>query len=91
MVTLTKRRVYVSLFFARPLGVFFFSWGSTWGCVRLAPVLLIVRSDPVVIAMSKCDVLRSVGTACRDGHAYLGGWMLLADGHLLLGTSQDLL
>ena len=29
MVTLTKRRVYVSLFFARPLGVFFFSWGST--------------------------------------------------------------
>lgn len=30
MVTFTKRRVYVSLFFARPLGVFFFSWGSTW-------------------------------------------------------------
>lgn len=29
MVTLTKRRVYVILFFARPLGVFFFSWGST--------------------------------------------------------------
>lgn len=25
MVTLTKRRVYVILFFARPLGVFFFS------------------------------------------------------------------
>jgi len=31
MVTLTKRRVYVSLFLARPLGVFFFSWGSTLG------------------------------------------------------------
>lgn len=30
MVTLTKRRVYVSLFLARPLGVFFFSWGSTF-------------------------------------------------------------
>lgn len=30
MVTFTKRRVYVILFFARPLGVFFFSWGSTW-------------------------------------------------------------
>ena len=29
MVTLTKRRVYVILFFARPLGVFFFSCGST--------------------------------------------------------------
>jgi hypothetical protein len=31
MVTLTKRRVYVILFFARPLGVFFFSCGSTFG------------------------------------------------------------
>ncbi len=31
MVTFTKRRVYVSLFLARPLGVFFFSWGSTLG------------------------------------------------------------
>jgi hypothetical protein len=29
-VTFTKRRVYVILFFARPLGVFFFSWGSTY-------------------------------------------------------------
>ena len=29
IVTLTNRRVYVILFFARPLGVFFFSWGST--------------------------------------------------------------
>lgn len=29
MVTLTKRRVYVILFLARPLGVFFFSCGST--------------------------------------------------------------
>ena len=29
MVTLTKRRVYVIRFFARPLGVFFFSCGST--------------------------------------------------------------
>lgn len=29
MVTLTKRRVYVMRFFARPLGVFFFSCGST--------------------------------------------------------------
>jgi hypothetical protein len=29
MVTLTKRRVYMILFLARPLGVFFFSWGST--------------------------------------------------------------
>jgi hypothetical protein len=32
-VTFTKRRVYVSLFLARPLGVFFFSWGSTFACV----------------------------------------------------------
>lgn len=31
MVTFTKRRVYEILFFARPLGVFFFSWGSTYG------------------------------------------------------------
>lgn len=30
-VTFTKRRVYVILFFARPLGVFFFSCGSTFG------------------------------------------------------------
>lgn len=30
-VTLTKRRVYTSLFLARPLGTFFFSWGSTLG------------------------------------------------------------
>jgi len=30
-VTLTKRRVYRILFLARPLGVFFFSWGSTFG------------------------------------------------------------
>ena len=30
MVTFTQRRVYVILFFARPLGVFFFSWGSTY-------------------------------------------------------------
>jgi len=30
MVTLTNRRVYVILFFARPLGVFFFSCGSTY-------------------------------------------------------------
>ncbi len=29
IVTFTNRRVYVILFFARPLGVFFFSWGST--------------------------------------------------------------
>jgi len=29
IVTFTKRLVYVILFFARPLGVFFFSWGST--------------------------------------------------------------
>ncbi len=29
MVTLTKRRVYEMRFFARPLGVFFFSCGST--------------------------------------------------------------
>lgn len=31
MVTLTKRRVYVIRFLARPLGVFFFSCGSTFG------------------------------------------------------------
>ena len=30
-VTLTKRRVYTSLFLARPLGTFFFSCGSTLG------------------------------------------------------------
>lgn len=30
IVTFTKRRVYVILFFARPLGVFFFSCGSTY-------------------------------------------------------------
>lgn len=30
IVTLTNRLVYVILFFARPLGVFFFSWGSTY-------------------------------------------------------------
>ena len=36
MVTLTKRRVYVILFFARPFGVFFFSWGSTWGFYQFA-------------------------------------------------------
>lgn len=30
IVTLTKRLVYVILFFARPLGVFFFSCGSTY-------------------------------------------------------------
>lgn len=30
-VTLTKRRVYVSLFLARPLGTFFFSCFSTLG------------------------------------------------------------
>ena len=30
IVTLTNRRVYVILFFARPLGVFFFSCGSTY-------------------------------------------------------------
>merc|ERR1712093_730716 len=35
MVTFTKRRVYVILFFARPLGVFFFSWGSTLGVCDL--------------------------------------------------------
>lgn len=35
MVTFTKRRVYVILFFARPLGVFFFSWGST--CAHTKP------------------------------------------------------
>lgn len=29
-VTFTNRRVYVMRFFARPLGVFFFSWGSTY-------------------------------------------------------------
>lgn len=29
IVTFTNRRVYVILFLARPLGVFFFSWGST--------------------------------------------------------------
>jgi hypothetical protein len=29
-VTFTKRRVYCILFLARPLGVFFFSWGSTY-------------------------------------------------------------
>ena len=32
-VTLTKRRVYVRRFFARPLGTFFFSCFST--CVRV--------------------------------------------------------
>lgn len=31
IVTLTNRRVYVILFLARPLGVFFFSCGSTFG------------------------------------------------------------
>lgn len=34
-VTLTKRRVYTSLFLARPLGTFFFSWGSTLGVCDL--------------------------------------------------------
>lgn len=29
MVTFTKRRVYTTRFFARPLGTFFFSCGST--------------------------------------------------------------
>jgi len=33
MVTLTKRRVYTTRFFARPLGTFFFSCGST--CIAL--------------------------------------------------------
>ena len=30
IVTLTKRRVYTILLYARPFGCFFFSWGSTW-------------------------------------------------------------
>ena len=35
IVTFTNRRVYVILFFARPLGVFFFSCGSTLGVCDL--------------------------------------------------------
>ena len=38
MVTFTKRRVYVMRFFARPLGVFFFSCGST--CIIIMRQLL---------------------------------------------------
>jgi hypothetical protein len=40
MVTLTKRRTYWMRFLARPLGVFFFSWGSTCGVVHVPLVSL---------------------------------------------------
>lgn len=36
IVTFTKRRVYVILFLARPLGVFFFSCGSTCTIIKSA-------------------------------------------------------
>jgi hypothetical protein len=39
IVTFTNRLVYVILFFARPLGVFFFSWGSTCASTKCQVVI----------------------------------------------------
>lgn len=78
MVTLTKRRVYVILFFARPLGVFFFSCGSTWHT-------LISESVPKHLLYRKpmAEHHAHASGAVDDAGAYL--WSLRLD---LAGTCQ---
>jgi hypothetical protein len=54
-VTFTNRRVYVMRFFARPLGVFFFSWGSTYNGKSISYHSIYTLFWHGVIALASCQ------------------------------------
>ena len=68
-VTFTNRRVYVMRFFARPLGVFFFSWGSTYNFkfISYSSLTTLIRGWNVVLASvqgGKALQVHDASTSC---------------------------
>lgn len=105
IVTLTKRRVYVSLFFARPLGVFFFSWGSTFGVAERTlpararePCTLPIFAEPRQSYVTRGCVELADGLrwwtcdakALRDGRCRLDGAGSSSTRHITLAVLSPL-